>query len=152
MRAPADLARGAGVAAMVDHKAGSRPDVKRHDLPQGSVAAKAAYWPMSSADSRKEGNMTDEKRKTVFEVIEVAGSQVIEQVRAILREGNARSLKITTEDRDLALEMPLTVGAIAGGAVALTAPWLAVLGVIAALVTKVRIEVERDEPPAPPSV
>jgi hypothetical protein len=34
---------------------------------------------------------------------------------------------------------------LAGGAVALAAPWLAVLGVIAALVKHVKIEVERDE-------
>ena len=41
--------------------------------------------------------------------------------------------------------MPLTIGVLAGGVVALAAPWLAVLGVIAALVKHVKIEVEREE-------
>jgi hypothetical protein len=48
----------------------------------------------------------------------------------------------------VSLELPLTVGVIAGGALVLAAPWLAVLGAIAAFVTKAKIEVER-EPETP---
>ncbi|MBD3763754.1 MAG: DUF4342 domain-containing protein [Rhodobacterales bacterium] len=96
--------------------------------------------------------MTDQdpKPRTILEEIEVAGSQVIDKVNALVKEGNVRKLRLTTDDGDLSLEMPLNVGALAGGALVLTAPWLAVLGVIAGLVTKVKIEVERDDPPAPP--
>ena len=54
-----------------------------------------------------------------------------------------KELKILAEDGEVKLEIPLTIGVIAGGVVTLAAPWLALLGVIAALVTKVRIEVER---------
>lgn len=47
--------------------------------------------------------------------------------------------------------MPLNVGVVAGGVVTLAAPGLAVLGVLAGLVTRVRIEVvcdvdEADDP------
>jgi Domain of unknown function (DUF4342) len=98
---------------------------------------------------RKEDVMEDEAKDRSFkETIEVAGSQIIDQVKRLIQEGNVRQLKIQAKDSDFSLEMPMTVGVLVGGAVALTAPWLAVLGVIAALVTKVEIEVEREVPKA----
>ncbi len=93
------------------------------------------------------------KPRTFSETIEVAGSQVIEQVKRLIKEGNVRQLKVHAKDSDFNLEMPVTVGVLVGGAVVLTAPWLAILGVIAALMTRVEIEVERDAPaevPEPP--
>lgn len=104
----------------------------------------------------------ESKKRTIVEEIEVAGSQLVERVKDILAEGNVRQLRIKASDGDIYLETPLTIGVIAGGAVALAAPWLAVLGVIAALVARVSIEVERetdeeedddsqDGPSAPPS-
>ncbi len=52
-------------------------------------------------------------------------------------------MRITEPDGDLVLELPLTVGAVAGGALVLAAPLLAALGAIAALVSKVKLEVVR---------
>ncbi len=89
-----------------------------------------------------------EPHRTVFEEIEVTGSQLIEKVKELIREGNVRTLRLRAGD-GFALEMPMTVGAVAGGVVMLTAPWLAVIGVIAAMVAKVKLEVERDAPDAP---
>jgi hypothetical protein len=86
----------------------------------------------------------DAKQPSFSETIEVAGSQVIDQVKRLIKEGNVRQLKITAKDSDFSLEMPMTVGILIGGAVALTAPWLAILGVVAGLVTKVVIDVERE--------
>lgn len=87
--------------------------------------------------------------RTFSERVEVAGSQVIDQVKKLVADGNVRQLKITAKDSDFSLELPLTLGVLVGGAVALTAPWLAVLGVLAGLVTKVEIEVEREAPVDP---
>lgn len=89
--------------------------------------------------------------KTIVEKIEVAGSQLIGEVKRVLREGNVRRLRLKDKDGDFSVEMPVTVGVIAGGAVALTAPWLAVLGVVAGLIANVEIEIERveAEPEAP---
>jgi len=100
--------------------------------------------------------MTDhpkKKHRTVFEEIEVSGSQLVDKIKDLIRHGNIRTLRIRAGD-GFALEMPMTVGALAGGVVVLAAPWLAVIGVIAAMVAKVKIEVEREEdvvtPPANP--
>ncbi len=90
----------------------------------------------------------EKKERTIVETIEVAGSELVQRIRDIIAEGNVRRLKVHAGD-DFTLEMPVTVGVVMGGVVALAAPWLAVLGVIAALVARVRLEVERD-PPAPP--
>ncbi len=96
---------------------------------------------------------TEKPRRTVWEEIEVSGGQLIDKIKELIHHGNIRTLKLRAGD-DVTLEMPMTVGALAGGVVVLTAPWLAVIGVIAAMVTKVRIEVERDvadEPGVPPA-
>ncbi|MFZ2103516.1 MAG: DUF4342 domain-containing protein [Oricola sp.] len=83
-------------------------------------------------------------KKTFTEEIEVLGSQLVQQVKDLVKEGNVRQLRIKASDGDTVFETPLTFGAVAGGVVALAAPWLAILGVIAALVTHVRIEVVRE--------
>ena len=83
-------------------------------------------------------------KNTFTEEIEIAGDKLIEQIKQIVEEGNVRSLRLKASDGDIVLETPLTIGVVAGGAVALAAPWLAVLGVIAALVTHVTVEVVRE--------
>jgi hypothetical protein len=88
------------------------------------------------------------QKRTIIETIEVAGGEVIDRVRDLVKAGNVRTLRIEARESDFSLEMPVTVGVIVGGAVVLTAPWLALLGVVAGLVSKVSIEVERDDPGA----
>ncbi|MGQ9886919.1 MAG: DUF4342 domain-containing protein [Aggregatilineales bacterium] len=87
---------------------------------------------------------TGEHKKTLTEEIEVAGSQLVEQVKRLVEQGNIRRLIIRNTDDNVILEMPLTVGAVAGGAIVLAAPWLAALGAFAALVARVKIEIVRD--------
>lgn len=92
--------------------------------------------------------MVDEKKadgRTVFEEIEVAGDQLVAKIKELAKEGSVRNLKIIADDGDVFLETPLNIGLVVGGVVALAAPWLAILGAIAAMATKVRIVVERDE-------
>ncbi|MDZ7601247.1 MAG: DUF4342 domain-containing protein [Hoeflea sp.] len=95
-------------------------------------------------------------KRTFTEEIEVMGSQLVQQVKDLLQEGNVRQLRLKASDGDILFETPLTFGVVAGGAVALAAPWLAILGAIAAFVTHARIEIVREvddagqaESPAP---
>lgn len=82
--------------------------------------------------------------RTIVEVIEVAGNQLVERVKELAEESKVRQLKIVADDGDVFLETPLNIGLVVGGVVVLAAPWLAILGTIAALATKVRIEIERE--------
>ena len=91
------------------------------------------------------GDQLESKAKTFSEQLEVAGNQLVDQVQDLVKQGNVRKLIIrTSDDREL-MQVSLTVGAVAGGVLALAAPWLAALGAIAALVARVKIEVVREE-------
>lgn len=86
----------------------------------------------------------DESRTRSFtEEIEVAAKDLFGRVDELIKEGNVRLLRIRSEKGDVFLELPLTVGAVTGGVVALAAPWLAVLGAVTGLVARVRIEIVR---------
>jgi Domain of unknown function (DUF4342) len=82
-----------------------------------------------------------EAARTWTEEIEVAGEELVAKVKRLAAEGRVKRIRLVEPDGDIILEMPLTIGAIAGGAVVLAAPLLAVIGALAAFVTKVRIEV-----------
>lgn len=85
-----------------------------------------------------------DRKRTITEEIEIAGNQLVDEIKKLIAEGNVRQIRIKDADGDVYLETPLTIGALAGGVVVLAAPWLAILGVIAALVTRIRVEVVRD--------
>ena len=85
------------------------------------------------------------KKRTLTEEIEVAGDQLVKRVKELAADAQVKRIRITEPDGDLVLEVPLAIGALAGGAVVLAAPLLAVIGALAAFVTKVKIEVIRDE-------
>ena len=72
----------------------------------------------------------------------VSGKDLVEEVKRIVREGNARNVRIIHKDRVL-IDIPLTFGAGAAAVTILVAPLLAALGAIAALVAEVTIEVEK---------
>lgn len=89
-------------------------------------------------------NDPNREKRTFTEEIEIAGSQLVQKVNELLAEGKVRQLRIKARDGDVYLETPLTIGVLAGGAVALAAPWLAILGALAALLTNVKVEVVRE--------
>lgn len=80
------------------------------------------------------------------EEFKVSGSDIIDTVKRIVAEGNARRIIIKSEAGNTLVEFPVTIGAIG----ALLAPVLAAVGAIAALVTRCTIIVEKREPGEPP--
>jgi hypothetical protein len=81
--------------------------------------------------------------RTVVEEIEIAGRELVARVTELVREGNVRKVVIRKENGDVLLDLPLTAGAVAGGALVVVAPALAAIGAVAALLAKVKIEVVR---------
>jgi hypothetical protein len=75
---------------------------------------------------------------------DVPSQNLIDRIKQLIEEGNARAVRVTTDDGKIFLEIPLTPAAITGGVVVLAAPWLAVLAAIAGLVARVRVEVVRE--------
>ena len=79
------------------------------------------------------------------EEFKVSGDDVVDAVKKLIKEGNARKISIKNENGDTLIEFPVTVGAIG----VLIAPALAAVGAIAALVTRCTIVVEKRDDSSP---
>jgi uncharacterized membrane protein YvbJ len=79
--------------------------------------------------------------KVTREEFIVSSDDLIERVKQLLHEGNVTRIIVKDEKGKVMLEIPATIGVIG----VVLAPWLAALGVIAALATNCRIVVERRE-------
>ncbi|WP_457651956.1 DUF4342 domain-containing protein [Rhodocaloribacter sp.] len=84
-----------------------------------------------------------EKPQVIIERIKVEGKQLVDRVRDILEEGNARRVILKKEDRVL-MEFPLSVGVGGAAAALFISPVLAAIGAIAALVTDIDVVIERE--------
>ena len=93
--------------------------------------------------------MTDKDPRPFTEEITVAGGDLVDKVKGLIQEGRVRRLIVRRPSGETLLEIPLNVGVGVAGALVFLAPVLAALGAMAALMTKFRIDIERD-PEAPP--
>jgi hypothetical protein len=91
------------------------------------------------------------QKRTWTEEIEVAGGELVSRIKSLVAEGNVRHLRIKAPGGGVYFETPLTVGVLAGGAVALAAPWLAILSALAALAVRMKVEVVREDESARPA-
>jgi hypothetical protein len=86
--------------------------------------------------------------KTCWESIKVEGSNILDKLNELLREGNVRRVIVKQQGRTIA-EFPLTVGVVG----AVFAPLLAAVGAVVALLQDCTIYIEREKPeeadPAP---
>jgi repressor of nif and glnA expression len=96
-----------------------------------------------SEQPRDVDHATEEGEGTFIEQIEIAASELVDRTKELIEEGNVRRIIIRSQDDEVLLEVPLTAGVVVGGAVTIVAPVLAALGALAALLTRVKIEVVR---------
>jgi hypothetical protein len=115
------------------------PVVEKNTVEPNSV--EGAPKPESATPADDERTWTEE--------IELAGNQLVDQVKTWLAEGNVRRLILRTPDNSLVLEIPLVAGAVVGGVLTIFAPLLAVLGAIASVLAHIKVEIVRVEPPKP---
>jgi hypothetical protein len=86
----------------------------------------------------------EKEKRTFVEEIEVAGSELLDRIKELMKEGSTRRVTIRTSDGTELMTVPLTVGVVAGGLITIAAPLLAALGALAALVTKCKLEIVRE--------
>ena len=79
------------------------------------------------------------EQRTWTEEIDVSGDELVERVKELIEEGNVRRLIVRNLEGETILEVPLTTGAL----VAIFAPKLAALGAMAALLSRVTIQIVR---------
>jgi len=82
---------------------------------------------------------------TTKEKFTVSGSELVDKVKQLIREGNVKKVRLIHQGKTL-LEIPLSVGAPVVAVGILAAPVLAAVGALAALLTECTIEVERVKP------
>ncbi|MCS7119957.1 MAG: DUF4342 domain-containing protein [Candidatus Bathyarchaeota archaeon] len=81
-------------------------------------------------------------KKIEREAYSISSVDLVKKIKELIREGNVTRIIVKTERGETLLDMPMTVGLIG----TVLAPWMAALGVIAALVINCNIIVERKEP------
>ena len=77
--------------------------------------------------------------KYVTEEFSVAANDVLKRVQELIHEGNITRIVVKDDTGKQLVEIPATVTVVG----ALLAPWMAALGVVAAIATKCTIVVER---------
>ena len=99
-----------------------------------------------SENEKPEVTVEEDGKKTFTEELEVAGSQLVDRVQELIKQGNVRRIIVRSADDKVLVETSLTIAAAAGGVLILTpAGWiLAALGAIAAAVARVKIEIVRE--------
>lgn len=90
-----------------------------------------------------EPNKNKNERPDWVEEIEVAGSDLVDRVKDLVKEGNVRRLIIRNANNEVLIEVPLTPAVVVGGVATIINPILAALGALAALIAKLKIEVVR---------
>lgn len=85
------------------------------------------------SDEYKSGNITER--------LTVAGAELFEYAKELVRRGNVRRLLIRKPDGGVLLEVPLVAGAAVGGILILVVPMLAAIAAVAALVAKIQVEI-----------
>jgi hypothetical protein len=92
--------------------------------------------------------MSQSKQSTTWiEEIDIAGRDLIDCITGLIREGNVRRIILRDAAGTVLIELPLAAGVAVGGAMMITAPVLAALGAMAALLTNCRLQVVREPLP-----
>jgi hypothetical protein len=86
----------------------------------------------------------DGTKRTFVERVELTGGELVDRIRDLIADSNARRVIIRDSNGDELLTAPLTFGVVAGGLITVAAPLLAAIGALAALVTRVKLEIVRE--------
>lgn len=81
--------------------------------------------------------MTEQKPRT--EEFTLDGGQVLDKIKDLIKEGNARRIILKSEEGKTYMEIPLTVGLVGMALL----PVFAAVGALAAIATRMQIVVEK---------
>lgn len=80
------------------------------------------------------------------EEFKVSGAKLMDELKAIIHEGNVRHVKIKNKEGKVLFDMPLTVGAVG----VLLLPFWAGIAAVISLANEYTITVEREVPASDP--
>jgi hypothetical protein len=85
------------------------------------------------------------QEKVRIEEFTITGDALVAKVKELIHQGNIRRIIIKNEEGRPLIEVPLTVGVVGGVIGATLFPVIAALGAIGALVTHLKVVIERRE-------
>lgn len=103
---------------------------------EAKMALEATEWNVVDALVKLEQDAKNQKEEFF-----VKGSELVEKVKELVRQGNINKIKVKQDDKVL-IEIPVTAGVVG----ALLAPQLAIIGAVATLVSRSTIEIEKTSP------
>lgn len=99
------------------------------------------------AGTTRQSGSGKEKTEQALKEIKIRGNQLVDRVREVIEEGNARRIIVKKDGRTV-MEFPLAVGVGGAAAAILLSPTLAAIGAFASLASDIHIVVERFETPS----
>ncbi len=96
-------------------------------------------------DNQPQQEIQDDPAYTLSQQLEMAGHQVLGQVRQLVQQGNVRRIIVKTPEDRVLIDTPLTVGVGLTGALAVlgSLPFLLITTGVAAL-ARVKVEIVRE--------
>ena len=83
--------------------------------------------------------------KISVEELKINGDDLVAKVKELIHEGNIRRIILKNEEGRILIEVPLTVGVVGGVIGAALFPVIAAVGAIGALVTHMKLIIERKD-------
>lgn len=98
-------------------------------------------------DQRASSETSSSGSRTFVEWMDVAGSDLVATIKDLVAQGNVRRIVLRDSNGKELFTVPLTAGVAVGGIAVLAVPVLAAIGGVAALVSKVTMEIVRTDIP-----
>lgn len=106
-----------------------------------TTAAKTSAASKAKAASSSTAHQAATSAHHTTETFKVKAHEVVEKVKSLIAEGNVRSITVEDKNGKTLFTIPVTFGVIS----VFLAPWLAAIGVLAAVVTECTIRVEKNK-------
>lgn len=109
---------------------------------------KVTYAEAKDALEKSDGNVVDAliylegKQKNVFDSVSDAGNDFADAIKKIVKKGNVNRVRIK-KDGKMLLDIPVNAGVVGGAIGIINLPALMAIGALAAIVSKVEVEIER---------
>ncbi|MBW4509148.1 MAG: DUF4342 domain-containing protein [Scytonematopsis contorta HA4267-MV1] len=110
--------------------------------------------PVNEVENQKENALvetnsstseTNENETVNVEEFSITGDSLVPTIKELIHQGNIRRITIKNEEGRTLIEIPLTVGLVGGVISAALFPVIASVGVIGAMVARLKIAIERTE-------
>lgn len=85
----------------------------------------------------------DSNNVTWIETLEITSNEILDVLKKLLHQGNIRKLILKRDNGDVLIDIPLTAGLMLGLATVIISRPLATLGLLAGVISRIKIEVER---------